>query len=618
MYFLDVEDFEDLLEDGTITKETWKDFLNDLDKFKLVENGYLELHTDLENFEQDKDKVECAMTGYMDFWKQFEYDSFVNHKFPNQSFRKVMVEQILGRHDGTTDIFQSDLEVLKKIEVLNLEKHKLTNIAGIEYFESLRKLDVSNNPIINLDVSSLLGLRELYAHGCQIHHLELPKSETLEVLDVTLNSLESLDLANQSVLRELACSTNELSELGVQECPCLEKLYCNDNLISELDLSENKILNHLESKNNDLKEVTLYSLDTISQFELNGNPNVNVTEVQAIDPTIKFLTEEQVHALIERYDNQSLIESDYGSFYSKEGNQWIGIDNGNGNVFVELFNDKAYCMAWLNDDSLHIPYESMDDLFPDENFRKAILREVFEQEPSSENTTLVYEQLPVIQAQEVLLISNYKIKDLRGIEQFTSLKHLDVSYNPIETLKDVSSDCRKIYAHNTHLSKLDHEDIPKEIITLDVTFSRLNSLDVSDREELKFLFCSYNRLTELKIDNCDQLSLLMCQHNSLRELDVKNLPMLEQLECRNNLLSELSVSDTLTWLSCESNRLRELKLNHCKDLEHLECADNHLEVLEIQALENLTAIDCHGNNRTPHELIQGVAREVTNKQEKER
>ncbi len=35
MYFLDVEDFEDLLEDGTITKETWKDFLNDLDKFKL-------------------------------------------------------------------------------------------------------------------------------------------------------------------------------------------------------------------------------------------------------------------------------------------------------------------------------------------------------------------------------------------------------------------------------------------------------------------------------------------------------------------------------------------------------------------------------------------------------
>ena len=165
MYFCDVEDFEDLLEDGNITKETWEEFLSDLDKFKLVENGYLELHTDLENFEQDKDKIDCVMTGYMDFWKQFEYDSFVNNKFPNQEFRKLIVERILDRHDGTTDIFQSDLEVLKKIEVLNLEKHKLTNITGIEYFESLRKLDISNNPLINLDVSKLIALKELYAYG---------------------------------------------------------------------------------------------------------------------------------------------------------------------------------------------------------------------------------------------------------------------------------------------------------------------------------------------------------------------------------------------------------------------------------------------------------------------
>ncbi len=180
MYFCDVEDFEDLLEDGTLTKETWEEFLKDVEKFKLVENGYLELHTDFENFEQDKDKIDCVMTGDMDFWKQFEYDSFVNNKFPNQEFRKVIVERILDRHDGTTDIFQSDLEVLKKIEVLNLEKHKLTNIAGIEYFESLRKLDVSKNPLINLDVTKLLGLKELYAYGCHLRSLELPKSETLE------------------------------------------------------------------------------------------------------------------------------------------------------------------------------------------------------------------------------------------------------------------------------------------------------------------------------------------------------------------------------------------------------------------------------------------------------
>lgn len=618
MYFCDIEDFEDLLEDGILTKETWDEFLNDIEKFKLVDNGYLEVHTDFENFEQDKDQIDCVITGYMDFWKQFEEDSLVNNKFPNQEFRKIIVEQLLDRQDGTTDIFKSDLDTLKKIEVLNLEKHKLTNIIGIEQFESLRKLDISNNPIINLDVSDLLGLRELYAYGCQIHQLDLPKSKTLEVLDVTLNNLESLDLENQSVLRELSCSENELSDLGVADCPCLETLYCNNNLISELDLSENKILKHLESENNQLESVTVYTLDSINDLKLTGNPNVNVEEMTMEDSSIKFLTQEQVHALIERYDHQSLLESDYGSFYSKEGDQWIGIDNSHGDVFVEPFNDKSYCLAWLNDHELALPYESMNELFPDENFRKAILREVFQQDSSSDNTTLIYEQLPVIQAQEVLLISNSRIYDLTGIEHFTALKHLDVSYNPIQTLKGVSNDCRKIYASSTHLNELNHEDIPKEIQTLDVSFCDLKTLDVSERESLKFLFSSHNQLEELTLKDCDELIYLTCQDNLLYDLSIQDLPSLEQLDCRNNFLSTLEVPDGMRWLDCSTNRLSELQLNHCEDLEHLECAFNKLETLEIQALENLKNIDCRGNERSPHELIHGMTQEVTHNQGKER
>lgn len=603
MYFCEIEYFEDLLEDGTMTKETWEEFQKDLEKFKLVENGYLELHTDFENFEQDKDQIDCVMTGYMDFWKQFEYDQVINSRFPNKNFRKIIVEQLLDRHDGTTDIFKSDLEVLKKIEVLNLEKHKLTDIKGIEYFESLRKLDVSNNPIINLDVSDLIGLKELYAYACHIHNLKLPKSETLEILDVTLNNLESLDLENQSVLRELSCSENELDDLGVADCPCLETLYCNNNFISELDLSENKILKYVESENNHLECVTFYSLASICDLKLNGNPNVNVEEVKVIDPTIKFLTEEQVQALIERYDNHSLKESDYGSFYSKEGEQWIGIDNTHGNVFIEPFNNKEYCMEWLNNLELPIPYESMNDLFPDENFRKAILIEVFEQDKLSDNTTLVYEQLPVIQAQKVLLIPNSQIYDLTGIEQFTSLKHLDVSYNPIQTLKGVNSECRKIYASSTHLNELKNEDIPKEIQTLDVSFCNLKTLDVSEREELQFLFSSHNQLEELNFKGCDELIYLTCQDNLLYDLPVQELSSLEQLDCRNNFLSTLEVPDSMIWLDCSTNRLSELQLNHCEDLEHLECAFNNLQTLEIQELENLKNIDCRGNDRSPHELL---------------
>lgn len=194
MYFCEIEDFEGLIDEGIMTKENWEEFEQDLKKFKLVEGGYLELHNDFESFENDKDKIDCVMTGYMDFWKQFEYDQLINSRFPNENFRKIIVERLLDHHDGTTDIFRSDLEVLKKIEVLNLEKHKLTDIKGIESFESLRKLDISNNSIINLDVSGLIGLKELYAYGCHLHNIYLPQTETLETLDVNLNNLEHLDL----------------------------------------------------------------------------------------------------------------------------------------------------------------------------------------------------------------------------------------------------------------------------------------------------------------------------------------------------------------------------------------------------------------------------------------
>lgn len=543
MYFCEIEDFEDLIDEGLITKENWEEFEQDLAKFKLVENGYLELHSDFESFENDRDKIDCVITGYMDFWKQFEYDQLVNSRFPNAEFRKIIVERLLDRHDGTTDIFKSDLEVLNKMEVLSLENYKLTDVRGIEFFESLRKLDVSNNPIINLDVSSLIGLKELYAYGCYLHNVYLPQSETLETVDVTLNHLEYLDLDKQSVLLNLSCSYNELSELDVTQCPSLEVLQCSDNNLIKLNLNNNGALVHLECENNSLELLDIKSISDFETLNISGNAK----------------SEEE---LLER--------------------------------------------------------EMINDLFPDENFRKAILENVFEQDMNGSNRNLYREQLEVIKAQQVLLIPNSQIYDLTGIEHFTSLSHLDVSFNPIKTLKGINEECEKIYASSTHLNELRNEDIPKDITTLDVSFCDLKTLDVSNREELKFLFCSHNQLEDLKFKDCDNLFYLTCQDNMLYDLPVQQLPMLSQLDCANNFISNLEVSDGIEWLSCHTNRLTELKLNHCRDLEHLECAFNNLQTLEIQELEKLKHIDCRGNDHSPHELIHGVVKAGTNEQEKER
>ena len=537
MYFCDVEDFEDLLEDGTLTEETWEEFLKDVEKFKLVENGYLELHTDFENFEQDKDQIDCVMTGYMDFWKQFEYDSFVNHKFPNQAFRKVIVEQLLERHDGTIDIFKSDLEVLKKIEVLNLEKHKLTDVKGIENFESLRKLDISNNPIINLDVSELIGLKELYAYGCQLHHVELPKSETLEILDVTLNNLENLDVEKQFVLRELSCSYNELSELDVTQCPSLEVLQCSDNTLTELNLTNNEALVTLECENNQLELLQIKNISNFEFLNISGNAK----------------------------SEQELLER-----------------------------------------------ETINDLFPNENFRKAILEDVFEQPKDHANRDLYEDQLEAIQSQVVLSVSNSKVSDLTGIEYFKSLKQLDVSYNPIQHL-NMSQMCelRSVKAYHCALTEviLPHPE-QTNLRYLDVTHNQLETLDLREQVCLQTACLSENQLTEVTLDDCEKLQYLTCSHNRLNELNLKDCYELRALECENNDLSVLDMTNNeeLQLLACQNNLLTSLELNHCQDLDRLECANNQLETLGIQSLKHLSYVDCRGNVKSSAELIQGTSK----------
>ena len=545
MVYFDVDDFLKGIEDGTITKESWERFEQDIKKYGLVDrdSGVIELHTDFDSFHDDKDDIDCVFTCYMDFEKHFEYENKVNERFPNQEFRKIIVERLLNRHDGTTDIFESDLEVLKKIESLNLEKYHLTDVKGIEEFESLRKLDLSFNPITDLDVSSHLALKELYAYECQLEDIGLPKNETLEILDVTRNGLTSLDLEKQSVLKELSCSGNELSELDVTECASLETLYCSNNSLTSLNVGDNEALVILECENNQLESLNIKNISNFEVLNVSGNAK----------------------------SEQELLER-----------------------------------------------ETINDLFPDEKFRKAILENVFDQESNDPNRNIYKDQLDVIKAHQVLLISNSQIHNLKGIEQFTSLYHLDVSFNPIQTLKGISDECEKIYAHSTHLNELRNEDIPKDITTLDVSFCHLKTLDVSNREELQFLFCSHNELEDLKFKNCDNLLYLTCQSNMLYDLPVKQLHSLEQLDCANNFIYNLECTDGIQWLSCHTNRLTELKLNHCTDLEHLECAFNNLHTLEIQALENLKNIDCRGNERSPHELIQGVTKAVTNEQEKER
>lgn len=245
-------------------------------------------------------------------------------------------------------------------------------------------------------------------------------------------------------------------------------------------------------------------------------------------------------------------------------------------------------------------------LFPNDNFRKAILETIFNQSEEDNNLNIYADQLDVIKGQKQLFISDYGIEDLKGIEFFESLEQLDVSLNPIRELKGLCDNIHTIYAHNTNILELKNEDIPRNIKILDVSFSKINSLDVSQCKNLESLFCSFNNISQLNLLGCEKLSYLFVENNKLMQLSIETLSTLEQLECSNNHLTKLAVPHNLTWLACNHNQISELRLNHCEDLEHLECESNNLSRLDLDYLRKLKIVRCGDNEKSSHELIHNL------------
>jgi FimV-like protein len=137
--------------------------------------------------------------------------------------------------------------------------------------------------------------------------------------------------------------------------------------------------------------------------------------------------------------------------------------------------------------------------FPDSNFR-AVIREAL---GIGENDPIM--SFDVAQVKELYLTKetdrpNYwlrsSIKDITGIEYFTSLEVLDCKLNLLESMPDLPNTIVKLDCRDNNLKEL--PELPKSLTTL---------------------LCEGNQLVELP-ELPDSLVLLWCDHNSLSNLPV--------------------------------------------------------------------------------------------------
>ena len=114
-------------------------------------------------------------------------------------------------------------------------------------------------------------------------------------------------------------------------------------------------------------------------------------------------------------------------------------------------------------------------------------------------------------------LNSLSISDLTGIEDFTALTILDISYNLITNI-DLSNNInlRHLYCDG----------------------NQLTSIDLSNNVQLRSLYCSYNSLSSLDLTSNSNLDNLSCSSNQLTSLELcPNTGCYDTLWCDNNLLS---------------------------------------------------------------------------------
>ena len=161
------------------------------------------------------------------------------------------------------------------------------------------------------------------------------------------------------------------------------------------------------------------------------------------------------------------------------------------------------------------------------------------------------------------------IFDLTGIEDFSSLTYLDISYNLLATV-DLSQNIllTELYCSDNQLSSLDLSSninlqylycstqnistliLPNSntLLELSFGFNYVTSIDLSMYTNLIYLDCAYNGITDLDLSNNSSLTSLIAQEGSLHNLDLRNgnnYNMIEMLCFGNDNLTCINVDDSV-------------------------------------------------------------------------
>lgn len=172
--------------------------------------------------------------------------------FPDAAFRSYVTTKVAGASDGKLTNTE-----LSKVTSINVDKLGITNLTGIEYFTSLKKLSCVSNKLTKLDISANKKLTYLACGDNQLSGLDLSNTPLLDTLSCWQYTLEAIDVSNLLNLKRLVVQHSKLKSLDLTNNTKIEQLLCGDNFLKKLDLSNNTELSYLSCYQNSIDTLDL-------------------------------------------------------------------------------------------------------------------------------------------------------------------------------------------------------------------------------------------------------------------------------------------------------------------------------------------------------------------------
>lgn len=537
----------------------------------------------------------------------YNVDCSVYTLIPDVNFENALIAK--GLDSGTPDgkVLTSNIS---SVTTIDLYFSNINDLTGIQDFRALKSLSCMSNKLSTIDLSKNIALTYLNAGYNNLTSLDLSTNINLENLSISYNSLTTLDVSKNINLEYFVCSSNSISDLNLSKNIKLSLFWCKSNKLSSLDLSKNVALSSLICSDNKL----------LTNVNLKNGNNLSITSnIYSID-----FTENPVLSCI--IVDSALRANEKWSAFKDPTSSYSSFD----------------C--------------SLVTAIPDPAFEDKLI--ALQIDTDGKNGSVLNSSISNITS---LNVSSSSIKDLTGIEGFTSLSSLNCSKNLITSLNlsknkdltlidssqnpslqvlnlkngnNINFSINSNFTSNPNLTCIEvdssiysetnwsslkdvtasyTEDCNAYTLIPDSNFEeKLIALEIDkDGKNGKVKTESLKKVTTLNlesldisdltgIEDCINLLYLNCNYNKLSTINVSNNKLLRVLSLYDNKLTSLNVTSNpeMFNLTFGKNQVSTIDLSQNTKLHSLTADSNLLSSIDFSANPDLESIYCGQNNLT--------------------